>query len=68
MQYMQRWHHLYSQASEQSSNTSVINRQVMFNSTSNVTILSAKQPDDVLMQVYVSRCVRHNDAFTVVRK
>ena len=48
VQYMQRWHYLYSQASEQSCNTNVINGQVMFASISNVTILSGKQPDDVL--------------------
>ena len=38
MQYVLRWHHLYSQASEQSSGTDVINRQVIVDSTSNATV------------------------------
>ena len=50
----QRWHHLYSQASEQSSNTEVINQQVIVDSKSNVTVLSGKQSNDVLMQVDMS--------------
>ena len=53
-QYTQRWHHLCSQAGEQSSNTNIINQQEIIDSTSNVTILSRKQLDDVLMQVDVS--------------
>ena len=39
-QYMQRWCHLYSQASEQSSDTNAIKWQVIVDSTCNVTILS----------------------------
>ena len=55
MQYMQRWYRLYSQASEQSSDTSVINWQLIItDSTSNVTVLSGKQSDNVLIQVDVS--------------
>ena len=49
MQYAQRWHRLYSQASEQSSDTDVINQQVIIDFTSNVTVLSGKQPNDVLV-------------------
>ena len=49
MQYSQRWRRFYSQASEQSSNTNVTNQHVTFDSTSNLTVLSGKQPDDVLM-------------------
>ena len=30
-QYMQRWRHLYSQASEQSSDTNIVNQQVTIN-------------------------------------
>ena len=36
-QYAQRWCCVYSQASEQSSHTNIINQQVTINSTSNVT-------------------------------
>ena len=49
MQYAQRWRRLYSQASEQSSNTDAINRQIIIDFTSNVTVLSGKQPNDVLV-------------------
>ena len=59
MQCMQRWRHPYSQASEQSSDTDIINRQVIIDSTSNFTILSGKQPDDVLMQVNMSDATMH---------
>ena len=50
---MQRWHCFYSGASEQSSDTDIINQQVIVDSTSNITVLSVKQSDDVLMQVNV---------------
>ena len=53
-QYVQRWHHLYSQAREQSSDTNIVNRQVIVDSTSNVTILSEKQHYNVLLQVDMS--------------
>ena len=52
--YAQRWHHLCSQASEQRSNTNIINQQVIIDSTSNVIVLSGKQANDVLMQVNMS--------------
>ena len=68
-QYTQRWHHLYSQASEQSSNTDVINRQLIVSSDFNVTIISRKQPDDVLMQVDMSDTMVHykkKGSYTVV--
>ena len=58
-QYAERWHHLYSQTSEQRSDTDVINWQVIVDSTSNVTVLSGKQSDDVLMQVDVSDLTTH---------
>ena len=57
--YSQRWHCLYSQASEQSSDTSIINQQVIVDSTSNVTGLTGKQPDYVLMQVDMSDTTMH---------
>ena len=60
MQYVLRWHHLYSQASKQSSNTDVINQQVIVDSTSNATVyFSGKQSYNVLMQVDVSDSIMH---------
>ena len=50
MQYVQRRCNLYCQASEQSSNINIINQKLTVDSTSNVTILSGKQSDDMLMQ------------------
>ena len=58
-QYVQRWHHLYSQTSEQRSDTSAINRQVIVDSTSNVTVFSGK----IQLCVDASRCVRLDKAF-----
>ena len=58
-QYAQRWCHLYSQASEQSSDTNVINQRVIVESASDVTVLLGKQSDGVLMQVDVSDSTMH---------
>ena len=44
MQYVLRWHHLYSQASEQSSDTDVINQQVIVESTSNAGFFQENNP------------------------
>ena len=55
----QRWHRLCGQASKQNSDTDVIIWQVIVDSTSNVTILSGKKSDDVLMQVTVSNSTMH---------
>ena len=49
MQYASRWCRLYTQASEQSRNTDVINRQLIVDHTSIVTVLWGKQSDNVLM-------------------
>ena len=53
MQYAQRLCHLYCQASKQSSNTNEINQKLTIDPTSNVSVLSGKQSDDMLMQVNV---------------
>ena len=58
-QYVQRWRRLYSQTSEQRSDTSAINRQVIVDSTSNVTVLSGK----IRLCVDASQCVRLDNAF-----
>ena len=57
MQYTQRWCYLYCQASEQSSNTNEINRQLTIDSTSNVSVLLGKQSDNA------SRCVGLDNVF-----
>ena len=56
----QRWCHCCSQASEQSSDTNVINRQIITDSTSNATIFQetirqcVNACDNVLMHVNAS--------------
>ena len=39
---MQRWHRLYSQDSAQSSDSNVINQQVIIDSSSNITVFQEK--------------------------
>ena len=43
MYYAQRWHRLYSQASEQSSNTNIINQLLIVYSTCNVNYHSFRK-------------------------